>query len=206
MPPSVTPPVAGGRAPSVAADYWDVGKMKRILAGNICLLATCVAVCGAGTNFPTFSSCSSPDWLWTIYSVASPDGHTLHLSKLGSSENVAILKTERSCDVLWSNDGQRLAITDWSGSNLSDIYIVEVSEPRKTVRLEVRDLWRIVSPDELDGHIYFEALNWNGPHELEIRAFGHTDENPSHGFAYYLLVDLVSGSAKMLRRVGAEHG
>ena len=55
-----------------------------------------------------------------------------------------------------------------------------------------------VAPAELAGHCYFEAQHWESAHRLALRVFGHTDENPSHCFCYYLSVDLASGTALRL--------
>jgi hypothetical protein len=107
--------------------------------------------------------------------------------------------------VLWSNDSRRLAITDWSGSSSAEIYLVEVDAPAPEARqLEISGIGKLVQKEELEGHCYFEALAWEGEHRLWIKIFGHTDENPSHGFTYYLSVDTSSGEAKLLKKEDKE--
>ena len=171
----------------------------------------CMACYGAGVGFPPAKTCISPDLKWTIRCVSEDqrDGttrRTLLLSRLGSSEGVAIWFTERSCDVLWQDDGPQIAITDWTGSSIAEIFLVEAPGTTKARRLEIQNVKTFVHTDELDGHIYHEALKWESDHELLIRIFGHTDENPSHGFAYYLSVNVESQIAKLVRKADAEEG
>jgi hypothetical protein len=173
------------------------------------LFVTCtLSGFGAGINFPTESSCISPDLRWSIRCVTEEqsDGylHKLYLSRFLTNKEVAIYASGRNCDVLWSDDGERLAITDWLGSNVSEIYLIDVSLPTKAVPLAVNDVQKIVQKDELEGHCYYEALKWEAPHRLIIRIFGHTDENSSHGFAYYLSVDTLSGVARFVKKENEE--
>jgi len=148
-----------------------------------------------GVNLPTKSSCVSPDLRWIIRCASDSQlgeyTHLILLGRLGAKEEVRIMGCDRSCDVLWSDDSQRAAITDWSGSNLSEVYIIEVASP-KAKRLEMAAVDRSIPKDELEGHNYHEAVRWESARSLEIRVFGHTDENPSHGFCYYLSVDTLS--------------
>ena len=99
-----------------------------------------------------------------------------------------------------------MAITDWVGSNASDIYFLDATNPANATRLEIWNVQQLVPSGELAGHCYYEALSWVGENQLNIRIFGHTDENPSHGFSYYISVDTTSGTGTLLRRMGTENG
>lgn len=182
--------------------------MTRQLLLFISCLAASAANFGAGINFPTVRNCISPDLRWTIrcVTVEERDGylHKLYLSRLAATKEEFVYASGRNCDVLWSADGERLAITDWSGSSTAEIYLVEVSEPRKLVPLHVKGVMGIVEKAELEGHCYYEALKWEASRRLLIRISGHTDENPSHGFAYYLSVDTSSGISKLVKKESRE--
>jgi hypothetical protein len=174
----------------------------------VIFVATCVSGFCAGVNFPTSRSCISPDIRWSIRCTTETQGggylHKLYLSRFATDKEEFIYATGRNCDVLWCDDGQRLAITDWVGSNVSEIYIVDVSAPTKALPLEVKNVTKIVQNTELEGHCYYEVLKWRTSHELLVRIFGHTDENPSHGFAYYLLVDTATGIARLVKTENGE--
>jgi hypothetical protein len=154
-------------------------------------------------NLPTYQTSISPDARWLVRCVTTEqsDGflHTVYLGRSGSKKEEAIWEATRSCDVLWSADGERLAITDWTGSNLSEIHIVDVATARAH-RLVVVGVENLIQKEEMVGHCYYEALRWETSHRLQIRIFGHTDENPSHGFAYYLSVDTQSGEVKLMKK------
>ena len=175
---------------------------------TLVLIVAFASVCnGAGVKFPTVRSSTSPDQHWGIHCVTTNEPedacHRLLLSRVGTRNEEEIWRTGRSCDALWSADSQRLAITDWVGSNVSEIFLLEVAAS-KAVRLDVKDVEKILQKEELRGHCYYEALSWESRQRLAIRIFGHTDANPSHGFAYYLSVDCASGEAKLLRKEDKE--
>lgn len=132
--------------------------------------------------------------------------HTLYLSRLFGTPETKVWESGRSCDVLWNEDSSRLAITDWTGSNIAEIFLIDVTNPGQATRLEVKNTGSFAQPEELEGHIYWEALKWEDARQLKIRCFGHTDEARGHGFAYYLLVDTQSGMAKLLKKFDEEDG
>jgi hypothetical protein len=174
---------------------------------SLLLLISAVVCCGAGVNLPTSQTSLSPDSRWFVRceTTKQSDGflHTVYLGRSGEKKEEAIWQATRSCDVLWSADGRCLAITDWTGSNLSEIQIVDVGTA-KAHRLEVAGVEKLIQKEEMEGHFYYEALRWETSRRLQIRVFGHTDENPSHGFAYYLSVDIKSGDTKLLKKEDQE--
>jgi hypothetical protein len=107
---------------------------------------------------------------------------------------------------LWSADSQRIAVTDWAGSNMSEILLIDLAAPSKAVPLDVANIQTIAQKDELTGHCYFEAVQWEGPQQLLIRVFGHTDNAHGHGFRYYLSVNTTSGFAKLVMKFDTESG
>jgi len=171
------------------------------------LLVSAVSCFGAGVNLPTSRTSVSPDGHWIVRCVTTeqPDGylHIVYLGRSGAKKEEAVWQATRSCDVLWSADGQSLAITDWTGSSLSEIQIVDAATA-KTRRLNVAGVENLIQKEEMEGHCYYEALRWDSSRRLQIRIFGHTDENPSHGFAYYLSVDTQSGEAKLMKKEDQE--
>lgn len=183
----------------------------RLFRGGIALglsLAPAALCCAAGTNFPTARTCLSPDLRWQIRCETMPqsDGgyrHTLQLGRFATSDAKPVWVSERSCDVLWSGDSQRFAVTDWTGSNVAEIFLVELATT-KAIPLDVKSAQALILPAELAGHCYYEALRWETPQRLRIRVFGHTDENPSHGFTYYFSIETDSGRATLIKHHNEE--
>jgi hypothetical protein len=93
---------------------------------------------------------------------------------------------------------------DWTGSSDAEIFLVDVTEPLKAVPLEVKNIRVIAEKAELEGHCYNEAVKWEGPRQLLIRVFGHTDESHGHGFTYYLSLNTASGFAKLVKKFDEE--
>jgi hypothetical protein len=122
----------------------------------------------------------------------SPElGHRLLLvSTDGSSRELR--RFDRHCDTLWSADSSRIAVTDWLGSNLSDVFIYSVTNSRSGISLADLLPKDTLAQTEIRGHCYYEAVKWLDDHRLRIRVFGHTDEFRSHGFEYAYLFDLSS--------------
>ena len=177
--------------------------MKTLLLWFALLAAgASIGIC-AGVKFPSKDMCASPDLQWKIHCATQKqtDGylHRVMLTRRAVSIGECIFEANRSCDVLWRPDSRALAITDWSGSSTAEIYLVEVSQPSKAIPLVVTDVERFIQKRELEGHCYYEALEWKSSHTLLIRVFGHTDENPSHEFTYFLSVETNSGEAKLVR-------
>jgi hypothetical protein len=145
-------------------------------------------------------------WSIRCASEAKGDGylHKLYLSRFLGADERFIYASGRNCDVLWADDGQRFAITDWSGSSAAEVYVVDISHPEQVLPLDVREAARFASKTELEGHCYYEAVKWENARHLLICVSGHTDENPSHGFGYYLLLDTSSGDAKLVRKIDEE--
>jgi hypothetical protein len=152
---------------------------------------------GGGIQFPSKASAiaKSPDGKWSVSCKSPADdqtesGHVLLLRNKRTS--IELRRFERSCDVLWSPDSSHLTLTDWLGSNLSDVLISPATNP--TRGQSVRDLFpsAAIPEAELKGHCYFEATQWVDARHLRIRVFGHTDEVRGHSFEHKYAFDLRS--------------
>lgn len=175
---------------------FALGNMKMftpILASMMVLSAF-----AGGVKFPSQSSTQarSPDGKWWIaWNAPSADelesGHRLLLRNKVAT--VEFRRFDRACDVLWSPDSGHVAVTDWLGSNLSDVLIYSPNHPLAARSL--RDLFpsKAIAEVELRGHCYFEATKWLDGHHLRIRVFGQTDEVHAHSFEHNYVFDLRSG-------------
>ena len=175
---------------------------------KLLFLAILTVACHAqGVKMLTQRVSISPDLRWQVRCVTRGKEtggiHSILLSRFGGKGEVPIYEFDRDCDIVWSADGRQLAINDWLGSSVSDVYILETSAP-KARKIEISNLLAIVSKEETEGHCYYEALKWESENKLAMRVFGHTDENPSHGFCYYLLVDTLSQKAALVRKENRE--
>jgi hypothetical protein len=158
------------------------------------LLLVAIPTLGAGAQFPSADSSTSPDGRWRVACKSPEDnsGHLLLLKRIGGA-SVELRRFGRHCDTLWSPDSSHLAVTDWLGSNMSDVFIYSVTN--SVTGKSVGDLFpRGAIPEaELRGHCYFEATKWIDPHHLWVRVFGHTDEAHAHSFEHSYVFDLWSG-------------
>ena len=162
----------------------------------IAMLVVCLSAPGAGYQFPSSGFSKSPNARWKLVcrSPASDGSDTGHRLLLVSVDGISreLRHFDRHCDTLWSADSSRIAVTDWLGSNLSDVFIYSVTNSQSCI--SVTDLFpkHAIPPDELRGHCYYEAIKWLDDHRLQIRVSGHTDEASSHSFEYLYLLDLLS--------------
>jgi hypothetical protein len=164
------------------------------LLPHAAMLLAAITSLGAGTQFPSAASNKSPDGRWRVACKSPEDnsGHSLILERSGGA-TVELRHFGRACDTLWSPDSSHLAVTDWLGSNLSDVFIYAVTNS-VTGKSVAEQFPKEAIPDaELKGHCYFEAAKWIGPHHLQVRVFGHSDEAHSHSFQHEYVFDLRSG-------------
>src|SRR6266851_362838 len=150
------------------------------LIALIAVLLVATPALEAGVQFPSEASCKSPDGKWQVVCKSPGEsdpqsGHLLLLKRIGAT-SAKLQRLDRRCDALWSLDSCHLAVTDWLGSNMSDVLIYSVTN--SSTGRSVGDLFpRDTVPEaELRGHCYFEATKWVDHHRLHIRVFGQTDE------------------------------
>lgn len=158
------------------------------------LLLAAITALGAGAQFPSAASDKSPDGRWRVVCRSPEDnsGHSLLLERSGGA-TVELRHFGRACDTLWSPDSAHVAITDWLGSNLSDVFIYSVTN--SATGRSVGELFPkgTIPEAELRGHCYFEAAKWLDHHRLRIRVVGHTDEVHAHSFEHTYVFDLRDG-------------
>jgi hypothetical protein len=81
------------------------------------------------------------------------------------------LEFDRSVDLLWSPDGQSLAITDRLGSSDSVLRVLNGMMLKRAINMEDRFLADMGRLPEIfnNGHRYFEAVDWIGRDVLSFR-------------------------------------
>jgi hypothetical protein len=146
------------------------------------------AVAG-GFRFPSTRASQSPDGKWKLVCESPKNGdengtHRLILTRPGKTASTELRRFDRGCDVLWSPDSSHVALTDWLGSNISDVFIYAVTNPVTSISLQELFPNGTIPETEIRGHCYFEATRWLDHNRLSLRIFGHTDEVKSHGFEY----------------------
>jgi hypothetical protein len=166
------------------------------LSAFITMFLVSLCAVGAGYQFPSDGVSKSPNGKWSIV-CKSPEthdpesGHRLILVSIDGSSR-EFRHFDRQCDVLWSADSSHVAVTDWLGSNLSDIFICMVTNSRSAISLGDLFPKDALAQAETRGHCYYEAVKWLDEHRLQIRVFGHTDEVASHEFEHVYIFDLSS--------------
>jgi hypothetical protein len=82
--------------------------------------------------------------------------HRLLMVRKVDGKSFEVRRFYRGCDTFWSSDSSQIAVTDWMASDMSDVFIYSVADP-KTSR-SVRKLFTgVIREKELRGHCYFEA-------------------------------------------------
>lgn len=193
-----------------------------MVVGWFAIQAMAAVAWGNGLAIPEVTSCGHPDltapfreiasyetpnhkWRITCRSKRDAGGwpeHSLAVSLAKEFIGKPIYVTGRWCELLWNDRNDLIALTDWEGSNLAEVTIIDLNQPEMKRRLAeiVPSASQCLSKDELDGHIYWEAVNWEGPSTLEVRVFGHTDEAHGHEFLYRFRVDLESKTFALLEK------
>jgi len=106
--------------------------------------------------------------------------HEFLLKSLRTGEVIWSYPFGRSAEALWSPDGIALAITDYAGSNIAELFLVFPERPKQTVNLQdetARSLGLLPSVVQND-HVYFEAIRWQDPETLLFRVWGQGDHDP----------------------------
>ena len=166
-------------------------------------------------SFPGTDSNFSPNYHWQITCHSDPDpndkGGYLHRLKINAFAEVTNKKpfyeTGRYCEILWSKDSAIVAVTDWMGSSESDIFIIHPQNPERRQPLAdiVPDITKSLTEEERNGHIYWQALEWENNTTLRIRIFGHSDDPPVHEFLYEFRVSLATRSSVLLRKENSKN-
>lgn len=152
---------------------------------------------GNGVSFPETKSCVLPELRWriTCESKISADGsgiHSLYATRLDGSGRALLYASGRWCELLWYPGSDTVAVTDWEGSNVSSVFVVDINAPERKQDIDdiVPSISKHLGRDEREGHIYWEALKWESSHVILLRVFGHTDEAHGHAFCYTFRANL----------------
>lgn len=126
--------------------------------------------------------------------TAGPYGpHGLFFVDSATRESKFIIGFERFVEVLWSPEGTFLAITNWFGSNVSELFVARVTSLNT---LEIRDVLEVAEGDlpgesEIENlNEYFEALSWETSSILKFKIQGRglrkdgSIENYEHHYLY----------------------
>jgi hypothetical protein len=106
--------------------------------------------------------------------------HEFRLKDLRTGEVIWSYPFGRSAEALWSPDGTALAITDYAGSNIAELFLVFPVRSQQTVNIQnetARSLGLLPSVVHND-HVYFEAVRWKDPKTLVFRIWGQGDHDP----------------------------
>jgi hypothetical protein len=179
-------------------------KLRHLLAIMSAVATPSISVYAVGVPFPGKSTSLSPNQKWKIECLLDQQhegAYALILENISTGKKSKIFEGGRNCQVLWSKDDSSLAITDWLGSNYSDIFILSTKEDGPVKQLpEIKNTQDIILKDELTGHCYWEAVYWDGDGRLYYRIFGHTDTNQSNGFIYYFRFEPRSGNSSLISK------
>jgi len=182
----------------------DMTKFWRLILLVVCTTETS-CVFAEGVPFPSVSTNISPNKLWEIRSEQDKknDGaYSLILRNRKTGVERRIFSGDRWCEVLWAAGDDKIAITDWLGSDSSEILLQNTSQEERAKPLADAAARAFLTKDELVGHCYWEALKWESGGQLRIRVFGHTDENPGHEFVYEFIFDPNKKSAILVKKDG----
>jgi hypothetical protein len=169
----------------------------------VCATGTTCAF-AEGVSFPSASTNITPNRLWEIRSEQdkkNEGAYSLILRNRKTGVELRIFSGDRWCEVLWAAGDNKIAITDWSGSNSSEILLQNTNQRETAKPLADAAARAFLTKDELVGHCYWEALKWESRGQLRIRVFGHTDnENPGHQFAYEFIFDQDKKTAILVKK------
>ena len=142
---------------------------------------------GAGPSFPREKrEIRDPSGLYAVTWKRGEDAggkpHRLFLKNLGTGRLSKLLDFYRQADVLWAPNGRFVAVTDWTGSNVSQILLFSPGRKKVVDLADELDRSLGILP-EISGndHVYFEALSWDGSQKLLFKVFGH-GEHDRNGF------------------------
>ena len=125
-------------------------------------------------SFPGTSEAPDPTGRYSIlWFESSP--HEAFFKNLKSGQISSLLGFNRGIDILWSPDGNALAITDHSGSSESSVLITRTDGPIHLFNLEDVFIRFFGMPYEIyeNGHRYFEASEWVNSSTLLFKVKAH---------------------------------
>lgn len=140
---------------------------------------------------------------WKRGGTTEAKPHRLFLKDLPTGHVTKILEFYRQIDVLWAPGGRFVAVTDWTGSNISQVLLFQPGRKKVINLADSLDHLPEEQPGISDSvHVYFEAISWNGPRKLLFRVFGDTFDSAAPGlrpFEHYFEFD-TSGVVTEIKR------
>jgi hypothetical protein len=139
-------------------------------------------------SFPKESNYASPDKRHVIVGINSDHKpyHTVFLRDAVHGTQHKLFTYGRSINLLWNANSATFAVTDYVGSDSSQVSAFSVDEQRAPVR--VLDLLLDELPEDArkklrteltNHHVYVEASAWLAPTVLSVRISGYGDANPN---------------------------
>lgn len=149
--------------------------MKKIIL-TISILFVIAAHGAAGELcFPGQKEIESPTGKFVL--VTKGDGYEIYLGKDSGDKPRKLMEFQRSVCVLWSPDEKYLAVTNYVGSNVSEVQIFDTAMPDYSV-----NVYDILPPgvqkltsDSINS--YLEAVSWN-KNEIAVKASGMRTSDP----------------------------
>jgi hypothetical protein len=142
--------------------------------------------------------CRDPQGRWSIQWRAPSAGgrHVLWLKPIRGGAVTKVLEFDRSVDLLWSPDGQALAITDRAGSSESSLKVASGGTLERIVNVEEKLQASLGHLPAIfnNGHRYFEVVRWVRSDALlfRVRAYDSEPGNEYRGTFRYNLTGQVT--------------
>jgi hypothetical protein len=124
---------------------------------------------------------SRSGWVVQWREPSAGHDHELWLQRPGEAP-IRLAEFGRAAEVLWSPDGEALAITDHTGSSDATAWVVRMADPTKREDLEAAFNRAFGRPTEVyrHGHRYFRARSWRSADALVFEVHAHDDTREGH--------------------------
>jgi hypothetical protein len=164
------------------------------VAARVCVAVTVLlalaGVSAAECAFPSkHTRCWSPDRRFVVewLEANSQHDHQLFWRDGKTGRRTFLRAFSRHVGVQWSPTGDRLTVTDFSGSDTADALLwTRLDEPPRSFD---DDLQRYLTADDQiwrNDHRYFTVVRWMGPAQVLIRASGHGESKQMFKSRFYL--------------------
>ncbi len=149
------------------------------------LLAAAAAAAPNPVAFPGPAEARDPTGRYAVTCVTTaPAGgaahHDLNLTVLASGTSRVLMSFGRAATVLWSPDGNALAVTERAGTDFATVFVFRSGGAAAPVDLDA-ELAKTLGPlPERTGnaHVYLEAVRWLDAKRLRVRLRGYGDRDP----------------------------
>ncbi len=149
------------------------------------LLAAVAAAAPDPVAFPGPAEAKDPTGRYAVSCVSTKEAdgsghHDLNLKVLKSGRSRLLLSFSRGATVLWSPDGNALAVTERPDGDFSTVFVFRPDGTAAPVDLDAV-LAKTLGPlPERSGnaHVYLEAVRWLDAKRLRVRLRGYGDRDP----------------------------